>query len=111
MTNEHLSSDEVVWCENLVQEIASIVKSEEQSDQLSMQDVSGHVITLKYGGITVHVYSERVGIQANGSGPKSYDDELLWTLLQEDSVRDRLLEKWSESWLALVDAAKPKRQP
>ena len=58
MVNEHLSADEVVWCEQLVQEITAIVREEKQSDQLSMQNEDGHVITLKYGGITVDVYSE-----------------------------------------------------
>ena len=59
MVNEHLSADEIVWCEQLVQEIAAIVREEKQNDQLSMQNEDGHVITLKYGGITVHVYSEK----------------------------------------------------
>ena len=45
-------------CEQLVQEITAIVREEKQSDQLSMQNEDGHVITLKYGGITVDVYSE-----------------------------------------------------
>ena len=91
MVNEHLSADEIVWCEQLVQEIAAIVREEKQNDQLSMQNEDGHVITLKYGGITVHVYSEKINIQASGSGVKSYEDGLLWTLLQENSVKDRLL--------------------
>ena len=109
MVNEHLSANEVMWCEKLVQEIADIVRKEEQSDQLSMQNDGGHVITLKYGEITVHIYSEKIGIQAKGSGVKSYEDKLLWTLLQENSVKDRLLETGSEDWLSKVDAAKPKR--
>ena len=74
-----------------------------------MLDEARHVITLKYGGITVSVYSERIGIQASGSGVKSYDDGSLWNLLQENSVRDRLLEKGSKEWLSKLDAAKPKR--
>ena len=41
MVNEHLSADEVMWCEQLVQEIAAIVREEKQSDQLSMQDEGG----------------------------------------------------------------------
>ena len=110
MVNEHLSADEIVWCEQLVQEIAAIVREEKQNDQLSMLNVDGHVITLKYGGITVHVYSKNIGIQASGSRVKSYEDGLLWTLLQETSVKDRLLEKGSEEWLSKVDAAKPKLQ-
>ena len=110
MVNEHLSADEIVWCEQLVQEIAAIVREEKQNDQLSMQNENGHVITLKYGGITVYVYSEKIDIQASGSAVKSYEDELLWTLLQENSVKDRLLEKGSEEWLSKVDAAKPKLQ-
>ena len=110
MVNEHLSADEIVWCEQLVQEIAAIVREEKQNDQLSMQNEDGHVITLKYVGITVHVYSEKTNIQASGSGVKSYEDGLLWTLLQENSVKDRLLEKGSEEWLSKVDAAKPKLQ-
>ena len=108
--NEHLYTDEVLWCEQLVQEIAAIVLEEKQSDQLSMQNEDGHVITLKYGGIIVYVYSERTAIQTSGSGVKSYEDGLLWTLLQENSVKDRLLEKGSEEWLSKVDAAKPKLQ-
>ena len=60
--NEHLSADEIVWCEQLVQEIAAIVREEKQNDQLSMLNVDGYVITLKYGGITVHVYSKNIGI-------------------------------------------------
>ena len=107
MVNEHLSADEIVWCEQLVQEIAAIVREEKQNDQLSMQNEGGHFITLKYGGVTVHVYSEKIDIQASGSGVKSYEDGLLWTLLQENSVKDRLLEKGSEEWLSKVDAAKP----
>ena len=110
MVNEHLSADEIVWCEQLVQEIAAIVREEKQNDQLSMQNEAGHVITLKYGGITVYVYSEKIGIQASGSGVKSYEDGWLWTLLQETSVKDRLLEKGSEEWLSKVDEAKPKLQ-
>ena len=110
MVNEHLSADEIVWCEQLVQEIAAIVREEKQNDQLSMQNEDGHVITLKYGGIAVHVYSEKINIQASASGVKSYEDGLLWTLLQENSVKDRLLEKGSEEWLSKVDAAKPKLQ-
>ena len=110
MVNEHLSADETVWCERLVQEIAAIVQEEKQNDPLSMQNVAEHVITLKYGGITVHVYSDKINIQASGSGVKSYGDRLLWTLLQEKSVKDRLLEKGSEEWLSKVDAAKPKLQ-
>ena len=47
----------------------------------------------------------------SGSVVKSYyEDGLLWTLLQENSVKDRLLEKGSEEWLSIVDAAKPKLQ-
>ena len=38
------------------------------------------------------------------------EDGLLWTLLHENSVKDRLLEKGSEQWLSKVDAAKPKLQ-
>ena len=38
MVNEHLSADEIVWCEQLVQEIAAIVREEKQNDQLSMQN-------------------------------------------------------------------------
>ena len=109
MVNEHLSAEEVIWCEQFVQEIAAIVQEEKQSDQLSMLNEDEHVITLKYGGITVYVYSEKIGIQASGSGVKSYDDGSLWTLLQENSVKDRLLEKGSEEWLSKLDAAKPKR--
>ena len=109
MVNEHLSAEEVIWCEQLVQEIAAIVREEKQSDQLSMLNEDGHVITLKYGGITVYVYSKKIGIQASGSGVKIYNDGLLWTLLQENSVKDRLLEKGSEEWLSKLDAAKPKR--
>ena len=108
MVNEHLSADEVVWCEQLVQEIAAIVREEKQSDQLFMQNEDGHVITLKYGSIAIHVYSKRIHIQTSGSGVKSYEDGLLWTLLQENSVKDRLLEKGTEEWLSKVDAAKPK---
>ena len=110
MVNEHLSADEIVWCEQLVQEIAAIVREEKQNDQLSMQNEGGHFITLQYGGLTVHVYSEKIDIQASDSGVKSYEDELLWTLLHENSVKDRLLEKGSEQWLSKVDAAKPKLQ-
>ena len=109
MVNEHLSAKEVIWCEQLVQEIAAIVREEKQSDQLVMLNEDGHVITLKYGGITVYVYSEKIGMQVSDSGVKSYDDGLLWTLLQENSVKDRLLEKGSEEWLSKLDAAKPKR--
>ncbi len=109
MVNEHLSAEEVIWCEQLVQEIAAIVRKEKQSDQLTMLNEKGHVITLKYGGITVYVNSEYIGIQASGSGVKSYNDGLLWTLLQENSVKDRLLEKGSEEWLSKLDAAKPKQ--
>ena len=109
MVNEHLSADETVWCERLVQEIAAIVQEEKQNEQLSMQNEDEHVITLKYGGITVYVYSKRIGIAGGGSGVKSYEDGWLWTLLQENSVKDRLLEKGSE-WLSIVDAAKPKLQ-
>ena len=108
MVNEHLSADEIVWCEQLVQEIAAIVREEKQNDQLSMQNVGGHTITLKYGCITVYVHSERIDIQGSGSGIKSYDEGWLWTLLQEKSVKDRLLDKGSEEWLSKVDAAKPK---
>ena len=107
MVNEHLSADEIVLCEQLVQEIAAIVREEKQNDQLSMQNVGGHAITLQYGGITVFVYSKKIDIQAGSSGIKSYEDGLLWTLLQENSVKDRLLEKGSEEWLSKVDAAKP----
>ena len=110
MVNEHLSADEILWCEQLVQEIAAIVTEEKQNDQLSMLNVAEHVITLKYGGITVYVYSEKIDIQASGSGVKSYEDGWLWTLLQENSVKDRLLEKGSEEWLSKVDEAKPKLQ-
>ena len=110
MVNEHLSADEIVLCERLVHEIAAIVQEEKQNDPLSMQNVAEHVITLKYGGITAHVYSEKIDIQASGSGVKSYEDGLLWTLLQENSVKDRLLEKGSEEWLSIVGAAKPKLQ-
>ena len=111
MVNEHLSADEIVWCEQLVQEIAAIVREEKQNDQLYMQNEKGHVITLKYGDITVYVLSENIDIQAGGSGVKSYEDGgLLWTLLRENSVKDRLLEKGSEEWLSKVDAAKPKLQ-
>ena len=109
MVNEHLSAEEVIWCEQLVQEIAAIVREEEHSDQLSMQNESGHFITLKYGDITVYVYHENIGIQASGSGVKSYEDRLLWTLLKANSVKDRLLEEGSEEWLLKVDAAKPDR--
>ena len=108
MVNEHLSADEIVRFEQLVQEIAAIVREEKQNDQLSMQNVAEHVITLKYGDITVHVYSDKINIQASGSGVKSYGDRLLWTLLQETSVKDRLLEKGSEEWLSKVHEAKPK---
>ncbi len=108
MVNEHLSADEVVWCEQFVQEVAAIVREEKQNDKLFMQNEDGHVITLKYGGITIYVYSKRIDIQASGSGVKSYEDGLLWTLLQENSVKDRLLEKGTEEWLSKVDAAKPK---
>ena len=110
VVNEHLSADEIVWCEKLVQEIAAIVREEKQNDQLSMQNEARHAITLKYGGITVFVYSEKMDIQASGSGVKSYEDGWLWTLLQENSVKDRLLEKGLEEWLSIVDAAKPKLQ-
>ena len=94
------------WCMG----IAAIVTEEKQNAPLSMQNVAGHVITLKYGGITVHVYSNRIGIAAGGSSVKSYEDGLLWTLLQETSVKDRLLEKGSEEWLSKVRAAMPKLQ-
>ena len=107
MVNEHLSADEIVWCEQLVQEIAAIVREEKQNDQLSMQNVDGHVITLTYGGLLVYVYSEKIDIQGSGSAVKSYEDGLLWTLLQETSVKDRLLEKGSEEWLSKADEAKP----
>ena len=110
MVNEHLSADEIMLCELLVQEIAAIVRKEKPNDHLSMQNVDGHVITLKYGDITVDVYSENIDIQASGSGVKSYEDGLLWTLLRENSVKDRLLEKGSEEWLSKVDAAKQKLQ-
>ena len=109
MVNEHLYADEVIWCEQLVQKIAAIVRGEEQSDQLSMQNDGGHVITLNYGSIHIQVYSESIGIQANGSAVKGYTDGLLWTLLQENSVKDRLLENGTEEWLSKVDAAKPKQ--
>ena len=116
MVNEHLSAEEVTRCEQLVQEIAAIVQEKEQSDQLYMQNDQlymqndgGHFITLKYGDITVYVYSENIDIQASGSGIKSYQDKLLWTLLQENSVKDRLLERGSEQWLLKVDTAKPNR--
>ena len=108
--NEHLSLDEILLCEQLVQEIADIVREEKQNAPLSMQNVAGHAITLKYGGITVRVYSKKIGIQASGSPLKSYEDGLLWTLLQETSVKDRLLEKGSEEWLSIVGAAMPKLQ-
>ena len=112
MVNEHLSADEVIVCERLVQEITAIVREEKQNDQLSMQNVDGHVITLKYGGITVRVYSEKISIQGGRYGPKNYyENRLLWTLLQENSVKDRLLEKGSEEWLSEVDAAKPVEEP
>ena len=111
MVNEHLSLDEILLCEQLVQEIAAIVREEKQNDHLSMQNEDGHVITLKYGGITVHVYSEKIGIAAGGSGVKSYEDGWLWTLLQETSVKDRLLEKGSEEWLSKVNEAKPIEEP
>ena len=111
MANEHLSGDEIVWCEQLVQEIAAIVREEKQNDHLSMQNVvAGHAITLKYGGITVHVYSKKIDIQGGGSGIKRYEEGWLWTLLQENSVKNRLLDKGSEEWLSKVDAAKPKLQ-
>ena len=110
MVNEHLSANEMMLCEQLVLEIAAIVREEKQSDQLSMQNENGHVITLKYGGITLYVYPKKIDIQASGSGVKSYEDELLWTLLQENSVKDRLLEKGSEDWLSKIDAAKPERE-
>ena len=110
MVNEHLSADEILRFERLVQEIAAIVREEKQNDQLSMQNVAEHFITLKYGDFTVYVYSKKIDIQASGSGVKSYEDGLLWTLLQETSVKDRLLEKGSEEWLSKVDAAKPKLQ-
>ena len=110
MVNEHLSADEVVWCAQLVQEIAAIVREEKQNDQLSIENEDEDIITLRYGRITVYVYSEEIEIQASGSGVKSYEDGLLWTLLQENSVEDRLLEKGSEEWLSIVDAAKPKLQ-
>jgi hypothetical protein len=109
MAKEHLSADEVILCEQLVQGIAAIVREEKQSDQLSMQDDGGHVITLKYGSINIQVYSEYINIQANGSGVKSYKDVLLWTLLQDNSVKDRLLENGAEEWLSKVAAAKPKQ--
>ena len=79
-----------------------------KAETISMLNEDGHVITLKYGGITVYVYSEKIGMQASDSGVKSYDDGLLWTLLQEN-MKDRLLEKGSEEWLSKLDAAKPKR--
>ena len=110
MVNEHLSADEIVWCEQLVQEIEDIVREGKQNDQLYMQNLVGHAITLKYGGITVYVYPKKIDVQGSGSGIKSYDDGLLWTLLQETSVKDRLLEKGSPEWLSKVDAAKPKLQ-
>ena len=109
MANEHLSIEEMTRFEQLVQEIAAIVQEEEQSDQLSMQNDGGHFITLKYGDLTLYVYSEKIDIQGGGSGIKSYQDKLLWTLLQENSVKDRLLEIGSEDWLSKVDAAKPNR--
>ena len=107
---KHLSADELVWCENLVQEIAAIVQGEKQNDQLYMQDEAVHAITLKYGDLTVYVYSKKIDIQAGRSGIKSYEEGWLWTLLQENSVKNRLLDKGSEEWLSKVDAAKPKLQ-
>ena len=109
MANEHLSAEEVTWCEKLVQEIADIVQEKTQSNQLSMQNEREHVITLKYGNLLLYVYSEKTDIQGGGSGIKSYQDKMLWTLLQEDSVKDRLLEKGSEDWLSKVNAARPNR--
>ena len=64
MVNDHLSIDEVIECERLVQEITAIVRGEKQNDQLSMQNVGRCVITLKYGRITVRVYSEKISFQA-----------------------------------------------
>ena len=110
MVREHLSADEILWFEKLVHEIADIVREEKQNDQLIMQNVAENVITLKYGGLTVHVYSKKIDVQTGPSGPKSYEDGLLWTLLQGNSVKDRLLEEGSEEWLSEVDAAKPKLQ-
>ena len=109
MANEHLSAKELIWCEELVLDIAAIVQETIQSDQLSMQNDGGHVITLKYGDLSLYVYSEKIGIQGHGSGVKTYEDELLWTLLQENAVKDRLLEIGSDDWLSKVDAAKPNR--
>ena len=110
MLNEHLSLDEILLCERLVLEIADIVREEKQNDPLSMLNVAGHFITLKYGGVNVRVYSEKIDVQASGSGVRSYEDGLLWTLLQENSVKDRLLEKGSKEWLSIVGAAMPKLQ-
>ena len=31
MVNEHLSAEEVIWCEQLVQEIAAIVREENRA--------------------------------------------------------------------------------
>ena len=55
MVNEHLSLDEILLCEQLVREIADIVREEKQNDQLSMLNVDLDTSSsLKYGGITVY---------------------------------------------------------
>ena len=53
MVNEHLSLDEYCCASSWCKRSAAIVREEKQNDHLSMQDEAEHVITLKYGGITV----------------------------------------------------------
>ena len=109
MANEHLNADELVLFEKLVHEIAAIIQGEvrDHDDQLIMMNDYGHAITLKYQGTTIYVYSNKIDLQGNGSGIKSYTDGLLWNLMQDNDVKDRLLERGSKDWLSKIDAAKP----
>ena len=113
MTIPNASAEELILCEKIVMDIATILQEGETTDKLSIENESSSYTTLLYGSVVLYVYhtqSRGVDIQANGSGVRQYEDGgLLFSLLTslEAEILDVFREKDTDKWLRLIEAALP----
>ena len=113
MTIPNASAEELVLCEKIVMDIATILKEGKTTNKLSIGNEGSSSTTLHYGEVLLYVYHTQSGgvdIQANGSGKRQYaDGGLLSSLLTslEAEILDVFREKDTDEWLRLIEAALP----
>lgn len=113
MTIPNASPEELILCEKIVVDIATILKEGKTTDKLSIGNESPSCTTLRYGSVSLYVYhtqSRGVDIQTHGSGVRQYEDgDLLSSLLTslEAEILDVFREKDTDEWLRLIEEALP----